>query len=112
MSVFHDNKMFDDANTRVEQVELRAADNLDCLAWVIEMHSTIWHLQRKLEDAKSEALGALEIFGNLRAATGTKRCSDFLRKIEQAMENHSTAVRNRGELLEITLDPTPANFPS
>ena len=76
------------------------------------MQGTIWYLQRKPEHAKSEALGALEISGNLGAATGTKRCSDFLQKIARAMENHSTVVRNRGELLEITLDPTPANFPS
>ena len=107
--VLRDQKRFNDANALIERLKSCAADNLYDMGSAMEMQARIWHGQRRLGDAKSEMLGALEIFGSLEAARGTERCSSFLRKIEREIKKHSTKVQKQGEPLEIILGPTLAN---
>jgi hypothetical protein len=57
----------------------------------MELQARIWYRQRRLEDAKSEALGALEIFEKLGAAEDLGDCRTLLRDIEEAMESRSTS---------------------
>ena len=95
--VFRDQDRFEDANYYVEQLKLGAADNLCHLGLAMKMQARIWYEQRKLEDAKSEALHALEIHESLGATRDVKSCKSLLRKIERAMGagsgRHPTRVR-------------------
>ena len=83
-----------DASSHIEQAKLHVADNLYNLGKAMEMQAEIRYRQRRLEDAKSEALGAREIFRNLGAVWRAESCSDYLWRIEQATETHSTMFQN------------------
>ena len=92
VSLFLDQDRFNDANAHVEQLKLRAAENLYYLARTMEIQARIWFGQSRFEDAKSEALRALEIFENTGSAVLARECRNILQKIERARETHSTMV--------------------
>ena len=92
VSVFLDQHRFDDANSYLEQVKLHSADNLYHLGMAMETQAMIWFRQCRFEDAKSEILGALEIFGNLEAERRAGGYRGFLQKVEREIERRSTTV--------------------
>ena len=99
--LFRDEDRFDDAHNHIDRAKSYAIGNTRYLARLMDMNARIWHQQRRLEDAASEAQGALEIFEELEAIEDVTRCETTLRLIEQAMA---------GEPLKI---PLPAiNFNS
>jgi hypothetical protein len=65
------------------------------LGRVIELQAIVLYRQYRLEDAKLEALNALEIYEKLGATRGVEACRGHLREIERAMNN-------QGEFLETT----------
>ena len=82
---------FEDASAQVEQIKLGAADDLLSVGCAMKMQAQVWCRQRRLEDAKSEALRALEILENIGAAADAKRCKKTLLQIE-ATESRSIGV--------------------
>ncbi|KAF9780529.1 hypothetical protein BJ322DRAFT_1213638 [Thelephora terrestris] len=87
--MFRDEGEFDDANAHIKQAKSLVADNAYRLGQGMEMQADIWARQYRLDDARYEALGALEIFEKLGAAAGVGSCQDLLEMIEQAMESWS-----------------------
>jgi hypothetical protein len=53
----------------------------------MEKQAIIWCRKRKLEDAKSEASNALEIYEKLGATKDVEDCRILLQEIEEAMNN-------------------------
>ena len=92
VSVFLDQQRFDDGNSYLEQVKLHSADHLYHLGMAMEVQALIWFRQCRFEDAKSEILGALEIFGNLGAESRAEGYGGFLQKIERGIESRSSTV--------------------
>jgi tetratricopeptide (TPR) repeat protein len=84
--LFRDEGEFGEASTHTEQAKLHADNEAHKLGRAIEMQADIWHLQQRLEEAKSEALHALEIYEKLGAAMDAGYCRDLLQKIEQEMD--------------------------
>ena len=80
----------DDANSYIEQAKKHVAGNEYYLGRVMERHAEILHRQGKLDDAASEFLGALKIYGELGASQDGGRCEKRLQELE------------RGELLPNT----------
>ena len=101
-ALFLDEDGFDNAHSHVDQAKLHAAGSPHDLGWAMERKAQIWHRQRRLEHAASEASGALEIYEKLGASNDIVDCKDLLQEIEQAMA---------GELLKITLLPIPVKPP-
>ena len=91
-SLFLDQRRFNDANTHAEQFKSCSADNLYNLGCAMEMQAEIWFRQHRLEEAKSEALRALEILENVGATGEVDTCRYILRGIEEAMESPSLNV--------------------
>ena len=77
---------FGDANTHTEQAKSHTVDRAYFLGLVMEMQAQIWCRLGRLEDARCEALGALEIFEELGAAQDGGKCRETLQMIEQATE--------------------------
>jgi tetratricopeptide (TPR) repeat protein len=104
-ALFRDETEFNDANTHIELAKSHAIDGtlMHNLGDATEMRASIWYRQRRLEEAKSEASHALEIYEKLGAAKGAGGCQSLLQKIERAMERRST--RPPGELFGTTLHP-------
>ena len=100
-SIFFNEGEFDNAETHIKQAKLHAADNPYHLARGMDIQALIWYRQRRLEDARLEALRVLESFEKLGAAKDVERCKWLLQKIEEAM----------GSGISGELDPS-GEFPS
>jgi tetratricopeptide (TPR) repeat protein len=109
--MFRDGGDFDEASTHVGQAKSHAADQPYKLGRAMETQAIIWHKQHRLEDAKSEALHALEIFQKLGAVKDAGDCRYLLQRVEQAKEKQSTG--SRGELPRTITHPMSVNtFPA
>ena len=94
--LFHNEDEFNGANAHIEQAKLHATDNPYNLGRGMDMQARIWYRQRRLEDARSEAVRALESFEKLGAAMDAKRSKGLLREIEGAMESGVSGELNPG----------------
>jgi tetratricopeptide (TPR) repeat protein len=89
-NVYCDQDRFNDANIHIEQAKLHAARDTYELGRGMKMQADIWYRQRRLEEAKVEALHALENCEKLGNAGDARRCKDLLQKVELAMNSKST----------------------
>ena len=83
--LFRDEGEFGNAHTHIKQAKEHAVDNKYNLGRAMETHAQIWNEQGRHEEAASEALGAIEIYGKYGGARELERCTDLLRSIEQSM---------------------------
>ena len=104
--LFFSNNRFDCAHAYVERVKSHATNSPHRLGHAKRLQARFWYERRMLK-ANSEALGAIEVYEKIGAAKDVERCRSLLRKIERA----SRKLDFNGELLEVALLPTPANFP-
>ena len=79
--LFRGERRFDEANNSIAQAKLHAVDNAYHLGCAMGSQARVWHLQCRLEDAKLEALDALEILENLGATQDAKSIRDLLRSL-------------------------------
>ena len=83
----------EDANTHTERAKSHALDDPYKLARVMQLQAEVWYLQRRLGEANSEALRALEIFEKLGAARDVRVCRGVLQKIERAIDSRSAGLQ-------------------
>ncbi|KAF9785065.1 hypothetical protein BJ322DRAFT_805152 [Thelephora terrestris] len=81
--LFRDEDEFKDANAHVERAKSHATEDPYRLGRAVEMQARIWDRQGRFEDAKSEALHALEIYEKLGAAKDAENCRDLLRRLSE-----------------------------
>ena len=81
--LFQGEGKFDKANTHIEQVKSHAADNEFLLGRAMHIQAEVWYQQLRLEEAKSEASHALDIFEKFGAAKEAGICRDLLHIFEQ-----------------------------
>ena len=96
--LFYGEGEFDDATLHIERAKSHVIDDTDRHGNMMCMQARVWYRQRRLEDAKSEALHALGIYEKLGAADDVNFCHNLIRKVEQKMGSRSAKLR--GELLE------------
>jgi len=77
---------FDDANTHVELANSHTVNSPFELALSMYLQAGIWLQQSKFEQAKSEALHAVEIFEKLGAVQDLETCRQLLRIIDLMQE--------------------------
>ena len=107
--LFLDEGKLDDAHSHVERAKLHAVDRDACsLGRGMELQAEVWVREYRLKEARSEALGATDIFEKLGAVEDLERCRGLLRLIEGEM-NDPVALYLDGEPLETALLPTPTN---
>ena len=105
---FRDESEFGDANAHTERAKEHAVNEEYKLGRAMYMQASIWHRQCRLEDAKLEALQALEIFDKLGATKMAGVCRGLLQTVELGMKNQSTDPQ--GEFLKTILHPSSVNF--
>ena len=79
---FSKERKFEDAQTRVEHAKSHAANNTYLLAYAMDQQARVWYGQRRFEEARSEALRALNAFEKLGAA----RNVEIARRLVQKMD--------------------------
>ena len=87
VELFLDNREFDDAHNHIEQAKSHAVENAYLLGRTMELHARVWYQQRRLEEAKSEALRAFDSFEKLGAPEWSEASRTLLQEIEQAMKS-------------------------
>ena len=82
--LFFDEGRFDDAHAHIKHAKSHAADCNDTyrVAQAMEMQARIWHGQHRLEEAKSEALRAVDAFEKLGAAKDVESALKLVRQID------------------------------
>ena len=90
VELFRDEDKFEEANAHIQQAKSFVAHNAYKLSRGMMMQVDIWLRQGRFEEAKLEALHALEAYEKLGAAKDAEACRDLIQKIEQAMENRTT----------------------
>ena len=99
---------YDETHTHIEQSKSYASGDGYKLGRAMQLQAEVWYFQGRLEDAKTEALHALDNYEKVGTAFDTAICRKILQKIERAMETRSPDFQ--GELLEVMLHGTPGNF--
>ena len=80
--LFQDQGRFDDAQAHVERAKSCAVDQTYYLGRAMWLQAELWYEQNRLEEARSEALCAVDMFEKLGAAGDLERCRALLRRIE------------------------------
>ena len=101
--MFFNEGRFDDAYVRVEHAKSHTSNSTYNLGRAMGLQAKFWYQQHKLEEAKSEVLGAIDLFEKLGAAWDAEITRELLQQIEQAMKD--------GELLDVVLPRVRINFP-
>ena len=90
--VFFGEDEFDDAHVHVERAKSHTNDDPYRLGRAMQLQTRFWYNQGMLEEAKSEALSAVDLFERLGATEELKVCKVTLRNIEEAL-NEQRATR-------------------
>ena len=84
-------KRFDDAHVHVDLARSHAINDPYMLGRAMELEAGFWYGQRKFGEAKSEALGAINLFEKLGATADMERCRALLRKTEGAINEQAVS---------------------
>jgi tetratricopeptide (TPR) repeat protein len=83
--LFLDEGRFDDARTHNKRAKSHTVGSTYDLGTATIVQACIWYRQHKLEEARSEALRATDIFEKLGAADDAEACRWFLRDIQKGL---------------------------
>jgi len=84
--LFRNEGRFDDAQAHVEHAKSHAVDSAYNLGRAMELQARVWYRQSKLEEARSEALRAADVYEKLGAAKDVEDCRKLLRDIEKELD--------------------------
>ena len=100
----------DDAHPQIERAKSYAVNEPYLLGRAILLQADAWRQQGRLEDARTEALRALEIFQTLGAADEARVSKRLLQGVEERWPV-SDESDSSSELLGVTSSPIPTNPP-
>ena len=111
--LFFGEKRFDDAQAHVERAKSHVVNDPYHLGRAMYLQARFWHREGRFEEAKSEALGAADIYERGGATRDLELCRTLLRDIEEGIKvSGESDFNDVGEALETILLLTPANSPS
>jgi len=85
VELFLDRDRFDDAQTHIERAKLHTGNRTFFVGHTVKLQARLLYRQHRLEEAKSEALRAADIFEKLGATNALEGCRPLLRRIEGGM---------------------------
>ena len=99
--LFLDEGKFDEAQTHIERAKLRAVNHTYHLGHIVRYQAELWYKQGRLDEARTEALHAADVYEKLGAAKDLGKCSELLRQIEERMSKLAVSDEsaNVGEFL-------------
>ena len=79
--LFFSKNRFDDTHTHVEHAKSHTINNPYLLGCMMELQAWFWYKQCKFDEAKSEALCAIDVFEKVGAVEGVERCRVILQNV-------------------------------
>jgi len=89
--LYYNEGRFDGARDHIERAKSHTVDSAYNLGYAMELRAEILHAQRRLEEARSEALHAAEVYEKLGAAKDAEECRELLWKIEKKLNASVTS---------------------
>ena len=89
----------DGADTHIERAKSFAGNDAYNLGRAMKKQADICYRRNRVEEATSEALGALKIYEKLGASEDIKICKDLLRKIEKEGELQNVSPLTLGDII-------------
>ena len=83
--LFHDEGRFDDTQAHLERAKFHTINNTYHLGRAMGLQARAWYKQGRLEEARTRALGAADVYEKLGAAKDVEDCRELLRKIETSL---------------------------
>jgi tetratricopeptide (TPR) repeat protein len=85
--LFRKEGRLEDAQAHVEHAKSHVANNTHLSALAMEEQAWVWYRQHRLEEAKSEALCAADLYEKAGAARDLEDCRELLRRIEEELNS-------------------------
>jgi tetratricopeptide (TPR) repeat protein len=85
-TLFLDERSFDDAHAHIEHAKSHTVNSTYNLGRAMKLQAEVWYNQHRLEEAKSEALRATDVFERLGVAKPVETCRKLLRDIERTLD--------------------------
>ena len=82
---------FDDSYAHVERAKLHAVNDPYLMGRAMAFQARLWYRQRRLVEARSEVLCAIDVYEKIGATICVEKCGDLLRDIEEKMEELTTS---------------------
>jgi len=92
--LFLDKWRFEDAQAHVERAKLHTANSAYYLGRVMKLQAEVLYEQHRLEEVRSEALRAADIFERLGAVKDMDECRRFFWKIEKELNGSDASALN------------------
>ena len=92
--LFRDDGRFDEAHARAERAKFHAFDSPYNLGRAMELEARVWYKQHMLEEARSEALRAADVYEKLGATRNAERCGELLKHIEKGLNTSGRSECN------------------
>ena len=108
-ALFHCEDRFDDANAHIEHARSYTDNDARNLGCAMDLQARVWHKQDRLEEAKSEALRAADVFEKLGSAKDLERCRKLLQSIEEDIDG--LVPSGQSEPLQMVRFPVCIDFP-
>jgi tetratricopeptide (TPR) repeat protein len=93
--LFRDEREYDNAHVHIEQAKSHAVNGVYKLGRAMKLQAEVWYFQCRFEDAKSEALHALENYEKSGASREVEFCKTLLQKVELAMKGQSASSQGK-----------------
>ena len=77
---------FDEANTHAERAKSHTANSTYNLGYAMELQANTWYKQHRLEEARSEALRAADIYERVGAKEDVEDCRVLLRGMQEELD--------------------------
>ena len=101
---------FDDAQAHLERAKPHVGNHAYGLGAAMMLQAMVWYKQHRLEEARSEALRAIEIYEKLGAANDIEMGRALLQLIQGRMDSLAVSGQLR-EFLQMIPPPARINFP-
>ena len=85
VELFCDEGRFEDAQAHIEHAKLHTTNSPHYLAHTMRMQAIVWHKQRKLDEARSEAIRAADCFEKL-GSRDVELCRKLLHDIQKELD--------------------------
>ena len=89
--LFRGEGRLDDAHTHIERAKLHTVNNKYNLGYATELQAQVWYEQRRFEEARSEALRAIDVYEKFGAAGDLRDCRKLLQDIQRKLNSPTTS---------------------
>ena len=110
--LFLDEGRFDDAQADVELAKSHAVDHACYMGRAMVLQARLWYKQGKLEEARSEALCAADVFEKLGAANDMEDCRKLLQDVREELNGPAASGQSDFNCELLQMAPCPAHINS